>query len=137
MAVSCASGSSEKGGSNGGAVQSAGGKPTQPSSSPRERALLPTPSSSGTYQVNLSSHEVTPVTGVRGADWADVSSRGRRVAFNGRDGMYVMNIDGSDLHLLRTGRLSALRPDWSPDGRKLAFDTTHVGTVALAEARAR
>ncbi len=37
-------------------------------------------------------------------------------------GVYLMNADGSGLHLLTPTRLEAADPDWAPDGSRLVFD---------------
>ena len=58
-------------------------------------------------------------------DW---SPSGRQIAFAsgaaGRESIYVMNRDGTELTLLAVGNA----PDWSPDGRRILFQRpSHVG----------
>ena len=47
-------------------------------------------------------------------DW---SPDGRRIAFTRGSNVFVMNVDGSNLHFLVNGR----GPAWSPDGARIAF----------------
>lgn len=49
-----------------------------------------------------------------------VSPDGKQIVFssNRTGGLYIMNTDGSNLHLLSP---FGLRPDWSPDERQIAF----------------
>lgn len=86
-----------------------------------DRATVPTPSSSGPYLVNIRTDEVTPLRVGNRLGWPDVSRDGRRIAWSGG---FVSKIDGSDIH--RVGR-AGTRPDWSPDGTKLASDTSTFG----------
>jgi Tol biopolymer transport system component len=45
-------------------------------------------------------------------------------------GIHIMNADGSDQRRL-TGGIDA-HPDWSPDGRQIAFSTRPLGVVAIS-----
>jgi Tol biopolymer transport system component len=60
-------------------------------------------------------------------DW---SPDGRRIAFAGDDGTYVIRVDGSER--TRLGERTLHRPDWSPDGARIAF----TGEVGLFVVRA-
>jgi Tol biopolymer transport system component len=48
------------------------------------------------------------------------SPDGRKIAYRGSDGIYVMKADGSNRRRL-TRSWGDQQPAWSPDGRKLAF----------------
>ena len=60
---------------------------------------------------------------------AEYSPDGQTIAFAGfnRGGVlsaiYLMNADGSDIRRITPPELEAFLPDWSPDGKKIAFST--------------
>jgi TolB protein len=60
-----------------------------------------------------------------GAIDAAVSPDGRRIAFaslvNGRQQIFVANIDGTGVTRLTAGATDDDQPEWSPDGRRIAF----------------
>ena len=47
----------------------------------------------------------------------------------GKDELYVVNADGSDLHLIATPEATVESPAWSPDGQKIAFGLSTGGVV--------
>ncbi len=85
-----------------------------------DQAAVPTPSFPGYYLINIQTGEITRLP-VGNPGWPDVSADGRLIAWAG---VRVSKVDGSDLH--RVGAMGT-RPDWSPDGAKLAVDTSTLG----------
>jgi dipeptidyl aminopeptidase/acylaminoacyl peptidase len=61
------------------------------------------------------------------ADW---SPTGDRVAFAAQGEVYVVGIDGSDLHVVSAAPV-AEGPAWSPDGRSIAFKAMADGRPAV------
>jgi len=45
--------------------------------------------------------------------------------------IYVLNADGSHLHRVTPSRLNAGSPDWSPNGRRIAFNSSYEGQAAV------
>jgi TolB protein len=56
-----------------------------------------------------------------GGSWSSWSPDGRRIAFSGSGGIYVINADGTGLKRLTKNEVWDQGPIWSPDGRKIAF----------------
>ena len=46
--------------------------------------------------------------------------------------IYVIDADGSGLHRVTPIRLNAGNPDWSPDGKRIAFNSSYEGQGAVA-----
>jgi dipeptidyl aminopeptidase/acylaminoacyl peptidase len=53
------------------------------------------------------------------------SPDGNRIAYTGRDGIWVMDADGGRPHLVLGG--GGFTPRWSPDGTQLAYTTYDAG----------
>src|ERR1051325_4166249 len=83
----------------------------------------------GTNRVNL-----TPNTQLTFEDAASMSPDGLKIAFHGyynnTPGIYVMNSDGSNLHLVIANGMK--RPSWSPDSQKLAFEYEYQSADQIA-----
>jgi Tol biopolymer transport system component/DNA-binding winged helix-turn-helix (wHTH) protein len=66
----------------------------------------------------------------RGQEDAQFSPDGKRIAFmserSGISGVWVSNVDGSDLVEISNSKVESGSPHWSPDGKKIAFDTQPV-----------
>ncbi|GEM_PF-3300536 len=55
-----------------------------------------------------------------------VSSPTGRIAYQYNNNIYVMNSDGTNQTLVQSGAWS---PSWSPDGTKIAFSNSFLGTM--------
>jgi len=55
------------------------------------------------------------------------SPDGRRIAFAGEGGIWIMNADGSDAHAV--GGAAGISPAWSPDGARIVFQP-YAGGIA-------
>jgi hypothetical protein len=88
---------------------------------------IPTPSLRGAYVVDLGTRRVTRVPEPGG--WADVSAKGRVVGVTGQ-GFRIQNLDGSGRFSINPGGstlVGSTRPDWSPNGARIAFDNSANG----------
>ncbi len=73
------------------------------------------------YGYSLDNGSLWPLT--NGFDPA-ISPDGKTVAFvrdGGDNGIYLINIDGSNEHLIFSGRARLSSPKWSPDGQYISF----------------
>ncbi|HVH67664.1 MAG TPA: hypothetical protein VM716_07350 [Gemmatimonadales bacterium] len=65
-----------------------------------------------------------PLNGLTTPSW---SPDGKQLVFTGYDGglsdLFVVNVDGSNLHRLTNDKYADLEPSWSPDGKTIAFVT--------------
>ncbi len=85
-------------------------------------------SGAGLYVLDLEEGKSTRVIGglYPGSD-LDWSPDGNRIAFEGADGIWTMNADGTERRrLTRQGEPGSYDPAWSPDGQKIAF-SSHLG----------
>ena len=82
------------------------------------------------YRVQLDGsglREITPLRIERGDLWPVYSPDGSKISFTsfGRNGilgaLYVMDADGSNIHMITPAITGAFLSDWSPDGRSIAF----------------
>src|SRR4029077_20104246 len=78
----------------------------------------------GSRQTNVSKSRASE-------DWPAWSPNGATIAFtrssNGKDAVYVMNADGSNVRRLAAGT----QPSWSRDGRRIAFTNESSGRSAI------
>jgi Tol biopolymer transport system component/DNA-binding winged helix-turn-helix (wHTH) protein len=75
----------------------------------------------------------------RGQEDAQFSPDGKHIAFmserTGISGVWVSNVDGSDLVEISNSQVESGNPQWSPDGKKIAFDAHPVdgGEISVAD----
>jgi len=69
-----------------------------------------------------------PLNGLTTPSW---SPDAKQLVFTGYDGgisdLFVVNVDGSDLHRLTNDKYADLQPSWAPDGKTIAFATDRGG----------
>lgn len=81
---------------------------------------------SGGHDIAVMNHDgsnlytAVPEAAVYGVSEPDLSPDGNKIATGSSlEGLYVVNVDGTNVTQITTGRDSA--PDWSPDGTKILF----------------
>jgi TolB protein len=74
-------------------------------------------------------HAISPRTVYE--DDPALSRDGRRVAFNRRGDIYVMNVDGSQVRRLTFSPATEGAAAWSPDGRWIAYSSYHSGHSSI------
>jgi TolB protein len=99
-----------------------------------ERCQEPNVAPCALYRVQTDGSGLTAITNFNeNTDLLDITAEyspdGETIAFAGffRSGVlsaiYLMNADGSDIRRITPPELEAWLPDWSPDGRRIAFST--------------
>jgi TolB protein len=95
------------------------------------------PLSVGVYLINADGTDQRLLTPDQPGRWPSFSPDGKKIAFddgNPQNGdIWVVNSDGTDPHnLTNDARDRNIRPDWSPDGTKIAF--TRKGEIYVMNA---
>lgn len=96
----------------------------------RENGL--TYANAGIYMLDLASQASQPVSNAPAGDFDPAWSHdGTRIAFtslrDGREHIYLMNSDGSDVHTLSRKTAHDSQASWSPDDSRLVFMSSRAG----------
>jgi dipeptidyl aminopeptidase/acylaminoacyl peptidase len=91
------------------------------------------------YELDLSTpilEEPLPLVQGRNPIWPDSSPDGEWVVFfegmfQGQQDIAIVRLDGTGYRKLTDGPGSARHPRWSPDGRRIAFDSTRSGKYEI------
>jgi hypothetical protein len=80
----------------------------------------------GYYLIGLDGGSPIRIPGPEGSSWYRPSPDGERIAFvqedaEGVDQIFVMDLDGSDVRQLTSGKRAAMEPAWSSEGTQIAF----------------
>ena len=81
------------------------------------------------YIANKDGSNITKITNLSNSTYVSspvFSPDGSQIAFthtgeNGRDEIFLMNVDGTEIKQMTSGQGLARRPEWHPDGRKILF----------------
>lgn len=101
----------------------------EPAYSPRGKRIVFVRGFKGTdlWTMTAAGRHKRPLTSTAGVDETDPawSPNGKEIAFSvgspaAQNGIWVVGVDGHDLHQLTTGR--DVSPSWSPDGSEIAFE---------------
>jgi TolB protein len=90
---------------------------------------------SGARQLTRDGFDVEPVFSPDGAQIAFGRITGVNPNGIAQEALYVMNTDGSDLREIAPAYLGVAHPDWSPDGRWIAFTTEPGGPESILVVR--
>ncbi len=94
------------------------------------------------YRMDLPNRSISRIGPSNGAEvlYPAASPDGRRIAFSGADGLYVMNADGTQARQVVAWDLSQTlwaysnsrsRPAWSPDGARIVFGNPGTGGLSV------
>lgn len=88
------------------------------------------------WRLDTDGGKAAPITEGPKDYWTSWSPSGDRIVFAGSDGqgsldIFTMRADGSDRQRLTHHEASDTQPDWSPDGRRIAFVSSREGKGQL------
>jgi Tol biopolymer transport system component len=103
-----------------------------------DRSGGPRPPTAAIFLMNTDGSHITRVTtppkSARDGDTSPVfSPDGTQLAFVRDGAIYIVGVDGSGLRQVTPASLVASRPQWSPDGSKIAFGTSDQANVDVGQ----